>query len=76
MGDTPVQNIHFIQRGDGSTWRLCASFRIHDREKRRAKWRGKVKREIWESSGGTGIIKGYGERIMNTYNLEFETRRC
>jgi hypothetical protein len=27
MGDAPVQNIHFIQGGDGSTWRLYASFR-------------------------------------------------
>jgi hypothetical protein len=27
MGDTPVQNIHFIQGGDGSTWKLYASFR-------------------------------------------------
>jgi hypothetical protein len=27
MGDTAVQNIRFIQRGDGSTWRLYASFR-------------------------------------------------
>jgi hypothetical protein len=48
----------------------------HDREERRAQWKGKIKREIYESSRGTGIIEGYGERIMNTYNLEFEARRC
>jgi hypothetical protein len=79
MGDAPVGNIHFttVYKEEEMGAREAVLFHRTGRtERERSAVERKVEGEIWQSSGRTGIVEGYGERIMNTNNLEFETRRC
>jgi hypothetical protein len=75
MGDAPVQNIHFTGEYKDEEMGTRELVLFLSREEGSTVERGGEKRNMakqWE----TRIIEGYGERIMNTYNLEFETRRC